>query len=172
MTQDTAELSLVVLHSFEILLLVVEFCCQYLVHILGPQHFPNFGRSWVRLVAVGLGSKDGSGGLETLLDGDGVGIEEGEVAGEYNFVVLLLLLLVEAVEFALVVPDLLDVDAVVLLVLLDAEGEVGELEVLLLQPVDQLDVVVVAGDRLVLLQLLLLVLQRLQVLLYLLDALR
>jgi hypothetical protein len=61
------------------------------------------------------------------------------------------------------------VHTVVLLVLLDAQREVGKLEILLLDPVDHVQTALVPDRRLVLLQLLLLVLQTLQVLLQQLD---
>lgn len=86
-----------------------------------------------------------------------------------DLIVLVLLFLVEGGEFGLVVDEFLGVELVALFVLLDAVNQIREVEVLLLDPVDDFDVVVGVVVRLVLLQLLVLPPQVLQVLLYTAD---
>ena len=140
----------VVLHPFEVFLLVLPLIADNLVDVFALGQFLHFGRAHFLAVLVALLLEGVPDGAHAFLEGDSVGVEEGVAPGLDGLLVLVLLLFVEGGQLGLVVDDFLGVLLVGLLLLLDPEGQVRELEVLLLQPVNDVDVVVALAGRLVL----------------------
>ena len=139
------------INPFEVLFLVSLLIGDNFINIFRFGQLFDFGWSNFRCIFVPILVKGIFEVFETFLEGDSVGIKEGDGPGLYGLFILGFLFLVEGGQLSFIVGDLFLMFFVGYLLSFDSHGQVGKLEILLFQPVYNLDVIVALAGGFVLL---------------------
>jgi hypothetical protein len=140
-----------------------------LVDVAGLRQFFDLRRPLFLRVVVAIFVEGIFEGRQRFFESDAISIKEGITANLDGLLIFRFLLLVERGQLFLIIAYLDSVFLVQMFFLLDTHGQIGKLEVLFFEPVDDLDVSVVLQGGFLLLQLLVLPPQILQIRVYLRD---